>query len=164
MPPWPHWLGDLPTWITTLAVAVAVGQFMIDRERRAREAEREVRAQATQLTSWTVTDAGSDPRAFGVVLSNTSGSTFHDVVVRVRIHAEEQPTIKLLILPPGTYFVRLNRPGEKFPWVFAVERAEHPGHLRPYMRSEEYQVIALDFSDNLGQRWTTDHRARLRPL
>ncbi|WP_157127134.1 hypothetical protein [Cnuibacter physcomitrellae] len=42
-----QWWGDLPTWITTAAVAIAVLQFMADRRRRRAEEDRESKVQAT---------------------------------------------------------------------------------------------------------------------
>ena len=65
--------GDLPTWLTTLAIVVAASQFLLERGRRKEEQERNTREQARQLTVWTVTDPDSEARSYGVILSNTSG-------------------------------------------------------------------------------------------
>ncbi|GAB3623807.1 hypothetical protein GCM10027418_18910 [Mariniluteicoccus endophyticus] len=162
---WPNWMGDLPTWITTLAVVVAAGQFLTDRNRRQAERDREAKAQASRLTAWAVTDPDPEHRRYGVMLSNTSGSTFHDVEVRVRMHgAETERPLRLNILPPGSFCALLNPPGSPFVWDFADSPECHHGHLRPYMKSDKYQILAVCFTDNLGQRWATDHRAVLTLL
>ena len=153
--------GDLPTWLTTLAIVVAASQFLLERGRRKEEQERNTREQALQLTVWTVTDPDSESRSYGVILSNTSGSTFHDVDVQVRLHGSEVPTLSLKILPPGVFFVE-HAQRESYIWRFPVE-PRHCGHseLRPYMKSDKYQVTSLDFTDNAGVRWHSDDRARL---
>lgn len=160
---WPSWLGDIPTWITTAAVAVAAGQFFVDRKRRAAEENREAKAQATQLTAWAVTDADAKPRVYGVVVSNTSGSTFHDVVVEARMHdAKTMRPIELAILPPGDYFIEYNGKDAEYTWAFAVSSDSYNGWLRPYMKSRKYMVVGLTFADNLNQRWSTNEYAVLR--
>jgi hypothetical protein len=159
---WPAWYGDIPTWITTIAVAFAAGQFFVDRKRRAAEENREAKAQATQLTSWAVTDADGQPRVYGIVISNTSGSTFHDVVIDARMHDKPTPRpVELAILPPGDYFIRYNGTDEQYTWSFAVAVDSYNGWLRPYMKSPKYMVRGIAFSDNLNQRWTTNEHAVL---
>ena len=160
----PPWLGDLPTWITTVAVLIAAGQYLGERRRRREEADREARAQATHLTAWTVTDVGEE-RAYGVRLSNTSGSTFHDVQIDAVIHGEQAARpIELTVVPPGDYFVRFNGNDTTYTWNFAQELGEYGGWLRPYMKSDKYRVTGLRFSDNLNQNWVTDDRSVLRVL
>lgn len=156
----PAWLGDLPTWITCVAILVAAFQLRLDRERRQEEQKRSRREQARQLTAWTVTDPGT-PRAYGIMLSNTSGSTFHDVTVRSTLHGETMPPMTLAILPPGEFFVRHDK-DNRYSWDFAVA-VEHCGHseLRPYMQSGKYRVDSVDFVDNADVAWHTDDHARL---
>lgn len=154
-------LGDIPTWITTIAVALAVLQYFADRRRRRAEAEREEKAQASGLTAWTVTDVDPDNRRHGVALRNDSGSTYHDVTVTTRLHGERQRAIALTILPPGEYVIWRNPAGSKFDWGFAQSTREDHSARRPYMNSEKYGVDAIDFSDNLGQHWHSNDRAVL---
>lgn len=162
MPGWPLWLGDLPTWITTLAVGVAVAHFLIDRKRRAAEEERESKAQATGLSAWTVTDVDAKPRrTYGVVIANTSASTFHDVRIHTRLHRREPAPIRLDVLPPGTYFIQHNGESAEHVWEFAVHEKSYGGWLRPYMKSGDYRVTSIDFSDNLDQSWRADQNAVL---
>lgn len=162
---WPGWVGDLPTWITTLAIVLAARQFSLERSRRRAEEERESKAQATGLSAWAVTDVDCDPRIYGVVISNTSGSTFHDVRVRCRLHrSEPERPVELDVLPPGEYFVELNETGNRYTWAFAIEVSTYPGHLRPYMKSADYRVTSIEFSDNLTQRWSADEHAVLRRI
>lgn len=147
------WWGDLPTWITTLAIAIAAAQFVVERRRRRAEENRESKAQASGLIAWTVTDV-EPPRVYGVVVANSSPSAFHDVTITVRLHgAETERPIQLDILPPGTYFVRHNGHGAQHTWDFAVAASSHSGWLRPYMKSDKYRVTSIEFSDNLEQQW-----------
>lgn len=149
----PTWLGDLPTWITTLAIAIAAAQFVFERRRRRAEENRESKAQASELIAWTVTDV-KPPRVYGVVVSNSSRSAFHDVTITLRLHGSEtERPIQLDILPPGTYFVRHNGHGATHTWDFAVDASSYAGWLRPYMKSDKYRVTSIEFSDNLEQQW-----------
>lgn len=158
---WPNWMGDLPTWITTAAVVLAVAQFLADRRRRRAIEDRERKEQARQLTAWVVTDPREDARQYGVVLSNTSGSTFHDIACRITIHGETVDTdLSLLTLPPGTYFVAY-APHSTYRWAFADLASDHDGSLRPYMKTAKYQIESITFSDNLENRWSIDNRAVL---
>ena len=160
---WHEWLGDVPTWITTIAVIIAAVQYFGERKRRAAEGQREARAQATHLTAWTVTDvAGS--RSYGVRVSNTSGSTFHDFRLDATIHGESPRSIELAIVPPGDYYVAYNGLDAEFTRDFAREVGEYGGWLRPYMKSDKYRVNRIQFTDNLGQQWTTDDRAVLAEI
>jgi len=153
--------GDLPTWLTTLAIVVAASQFLLERDRRKEEQARETREQARQLTVWTVTDPDPRSRSYGVILSNTSGSTFHDIEIQVRLHAQDVSPLTLKILPPGTFYVE-HAPQESYTWRFPVDPL-HCDHreLRPYMKSDKYQVTSLSFTDNADVRWHSDDRARL---
>ncbi|WP_456286988.1 hypothetical protein M1D46_06835 [Microbacterium sp. JZ70] len=112
-----------------------------------------------------MTDVERDPRVYGVVVSNTSGSTFHDIVIDVTMHGErvEHP-IEMNVLPPGEYFVMLNPKGSPFAWDFAKHTSEYDGNLRPYTKSDRYRVLGYAFSDNRMQRWTVDERAVLNSL
>lgn len=153
--------GDVPTWITTLAVLLAVVQYLGERKRRRSESDREAREQATNLTVWTVTVMGTD-RRYGVRISNTSGSTFHDVRIHALIHGEARRPIKLLIVPPGDHFVPFNGNDHDYTWDLARDVAEEDSDLRPYMQSDKYRVTSVQFRDNVGQQWATDDRAVLR--
>ena len=113
-------------------------------------------------TAWTVSDIETrDPKVLGVVVSNSSGSTFHDVVITVKIDGSRVPRpISLKILPPGTYFVAY-APKAKFVWDFPLPIEACTGVLQPYMNTDGYQIESIDFADNLNQRWSTDARAVL---
>ncbi|MGD8195298.1 hypothetical protein ACEXQB_012545 [Herbiconiux sp. P18] len=145
-------------------MAIAAIQYLHERRRRRQEAEREARQQATNLTAWTVTDAG-ELRHYGVRLSNTSGSTFHDVHIETVMHGSPvRGPIRLLIVPPGDYYIGLAEKNAPYPWQFARAVEEHDGALRPYMQTDQYRVTSMRFSDNLNQTWVTDDRAVLVAL
>jgi len=151
---WPSWAGDIPTWVTTIAVGFAGGQLVIDRRRRAKEEERDAKSQASKLSAWAASDRSCEPKAFGIVVSNRSGSTFHDVAISAKIHQKTvEQDVEFAVLPPGEYFVELLKDGE---WEFAVESGEHGRALRPYTRTGGYRVLGMSFTDNLDQRWSTD--------
>jgi len=158
-----QWWGDVPTWISSLAIVFAAGSFFLDRRRRAHEREREEKSQATGLSSWVVTDALTRPRVYGVIIANDSGSTFHSVEIVVTLHKQSQQPITLVTLPPGRLFVPLDGEGAggRFSWGYAMLESEYPGSLRPYTVSDGYVVESMAFSDNLTQRWHTDRRAVL---
>lgn len=127
----PDWLGDIPTWIACIAIVFAGFQFMIDRERRREELHRARREQARQLTSWTVSNPEQGQRAYGLVLSNTSGSTFHEVSVEATLHGSRTKPLTLTILPPGEFFIQ-HAPNQRYEWEFAVAVADwRSGELRP---------------------------------
>ena len=154
--------GDVPTWITAGAVVLAALQYLSDRNKRQAEANREAKAQASQLGAWVVTDPSLSPRTCGVVISNTSSSTFHNVELDVKIF--DAPTfapLKLDLLPPGRFYVQYT-PSEKFPWKFATDCSEYDGELRPYMNSDGYLVQQIRFADNLNQKWSTDAHSVLQ--
>lgn|GEM_PF-3115684 len=151
---WPEWAGDIPTWVTTAAVGFAGAQLMVDRRRRRAEENREAKAQASKLSAWAVSDRGASPLVYGVVVSNRSGSTFHEVTVIAKIHKKQASNaIHFAVLPPGDFFVEYLKDGE---WEFAIEASEHCRNLRPYTRTEGYRVLSIAFTDNLEQRWSAD--------
>jgi hypothetical protein len=164
---WPQWAGDLPTWITTIAIGLAALQLFTERKKRAAEEARESKAQASELTSWTVSDP--DTKTYGVVFSNSSRSTFHDVLITAKIHGDVKPPIKLTVLPPGVFFVQhssgsgagSDNPSSSYVWAFPIDSASYAGWLRPYMNSAKYQVMGMTFKDNLKQSWATDSEASL---
>lgn len=159
---WPVWLGDLPTWITTIAVGLAAGQYVAERRRRRDESERESRVQASHLTAWAVTDPGPH-RRYGVRVANSSGSTFHDVRIEAVIHARSVPSPPMLaIVPPGDYFLEFLPSGASASWRLASAVEEYPGTLRPLMQTRDYRVTRVRFTDNRGRHWITDDSASLR--
>jgi len=165
MDEWPRWAGDLPTWITTAAIALAAIQIFAERKKRAAEETRESKSQASELTAWAV----SDPKnaMYGIVFSNTSRSTFHDVEIVAMIHGEILAPVQLRILPPGSFFVRLAKKDASEPgktsrlWDYPIDTSEYQGELRPYMNTDRYQVMSMSFRDNLKQSWETDAQALL---
>jgi len=158
----PTWLGDVPTWITTLAIAFAGFQLLSERQRRLAEQDRASKAQARKISAWAASDRHAEPKAFGVVVSNRSDSTFHDVTVSALIYHKEQPPIRFTVLPPGDYFVELLKEKGEEKWEYAVHVDEYGGHLRPYTGTAGYQVTEIIFTDNLNQRWSADHHMVLQ--
>lgn len=153
--------GDLPTWVTTVAVLFAAVQYFGERARRREEAEREARAQATQFTVWAVSTP-EKPRRYGVRVLNTSGSTFHDVHIKATMHTKKaRRPIDMTIVPPGDFFVDFAGNEEEYTWHFPRDVGEIAGTLRPYMKTDDYRVHEVRFRDNVGVEWSTDDRAVL---
>lgn len=156
---WPLWAGDLPTWITTVAIGLAAVQLLSEHRKRAAEAARESKAQASELTAWTVSDPDATPKVYGVMVSNSSLSMFHDVKISAVMHEKsiDRP-ISLTVLPSGDYFVALPS-GGNYSWSFPF--AMVPGTMRPYMNTSKYKVTGMTFKDNLDQAWATNEHALL---
>ncbi|QAY64073.1 hypothetical protein ET495_13540 [Xylanimonas allomyrinae] len=152
--------------MTTAAVFFAGGQLVLDRRRRETEEDRASKHQASKLSAWAVSDRQSQPLAFGVVVSNRSDSTFHNVAVDAFIHHKQCTQISLTVLPPGEYFVELDQKNSadhrNWAWEYAVEQREHGRSLRAYTGTEGYSVLSIAFTDNLDQRWRADKHMVLR--
>lgn len=147
------WFGDLPTWVTAVAVIFTASQYLLDRRRHQAELFRESRVQASQLSAWPVSDRASKPLAYGVLISNSSGSTFHDVLLQVVLFGDtDLPEISLKVLPPGDYFVQYSKPT----WDFALSKEEYGGFLRPYTQTEKCYVQSMRFVDSHDQAWEVD--------
>lgn len=152
--------GDIPTWITTLAVGFGAYQLFQDRQARQRQAEAEARTQASAVSAW----AGSfrAPQAqlndYGFVITNDSGLPFRDVEVDVTIHGRAYEGVQIMILPAGNYFVELINNGE---WDYATSLEEYSKPVRPYTRTARYRVDAVRFTDALGCRWALDEAGGL---
>lgn len=161
---WPNWMGDLPTWLTTAAIGFAALSYVADRRRHRDEKEREAKAQARNLSAWAVTDVDAEPRVYGVILDNASGSTFHDVKVWATFHNKPaRRQIELYTLPPGQHFVQFNGNDARYTWAFPIPISTYVGSpLVPYTKTEGYQVDRVEFTDNLDQHWAADKHAVLR--
>lgn len=153
-----EWLGDIPTWITALAVVFAIAQYRADRDDRRRAREREERAQATGLTVWPVTDPTEGDRHYGLVLSNTSGSMFHDLRIETTMHDKPAPSLRLRVLPPGEYVAVYTN---EYQWKYPEPVADCTFPLRPYMNSPKYRVRSVVFTDNHQQPWRIDEHTVL---
>jgi hypothetical protein len=155
--------GDVPTWITTLAVGFGAVQLYQDRQARRRETEADARRQAQQVAVWAgvyVPGADGDERekAYGVVLLNDSGLPVRRVEVEAMIHGVARRTLDLRILPPGEFFVAW-KPNET--WAFAVPVADYPHPIHPLTRTPKYLVTEMRLSDSAGRLWRYDADGRL---
>ncbi|MDP9904545.1 hypothetical protein [Arthrobacter bambusae] len=157
----PNWLGDLPTWITTAAIGIAALQYRSERRRRSAEEDRESKAQASRLCAWVAHDKTSEGGygKRGIVIANTSGSTFHDVTIEAQIHKNKPVSVlNLVMLPPGHYYAEHQGDVAAYQWAFPDPIEPSGSQLRPYMKSSDYLVKRIDFRDALGQQWRTDER------
>jgi hypothetical protein len=156
--------GDVPTWITTLAVGFGAAQLYQDRQSRRQQAEADARRQAQQVAAWAgsrrptgAEDAG-EQSTYGVVIRNDSGLPVRQVEVEAMIHGTARRTLELRFLPPGEFLVELS-PNET--WSFAVPVAEYPHPVRPLTRTPKYLVTELRFTDAAGRSWRYDADGRL---
>ncbi|PPG31250.1 hypothetical protein C5B97_05805 [Pseudoclavibacter sp. RFBB5] len=156
--------GDLPTWITTVAVGLAVWQFWHERQRRRAEVDLDRRAQPSRLTTWVVARIGDQPYPIsrGVVVNNHSGTSFNSVQISVKFDNQEMKPINISVLPPGEFFVEFDANSKRWNFAERCEDAKADGTwLRPVMQTEKYTVESVEFSDNKAQRWRTNDRAIL---
>ena len=161
---WPNWLGDLPTWVTSATIVIAALHYRNERGRRRAEEERDSKSQASKLCAWVAFDKASEARygKRGLVIANSSGSTFHDVAIDVQIHKNKPVTsLRLVVLPPGCYYAEHQGEGTDFAWAFPDPMDPADPRLRPYMKSPDYLVRNIEFHDALGQHWRTDERSVL---
>ena len=157
--------GDVPTWITTAAIGLAVLSVLLERKSNAAEEDRNAKSQATKLSTWVVSQPKSTPGILGVVISNSSESTFHDVEIHARFFGMnwDEPII-LNVLPPGKYFAQFRRrkvTGHRAGWAFPIEVTSEPMLFQPYMNTADYGVNGMRFTDNLDQTWLTNEHAVL---
>ncbi|MCD5348447.1 hypothetical protein [Agromyces sp. S2-1-8] len=146
-----EWIGALAACLTAVAVVFAAFQYRLDRSRRRDELDRAAKEQAMRFAAWVVSDR-RPPKQYGVVASNQSRSTFHNVRIDAVLFGESLPEIELNVLPPGDFFVALDQKTRE--WRYAVACAEHGGHLRPYTRTGRYKVRSVSFMDNREATWS----------
>lgn len=145
-----EWVGALAACLTAVAAVFAAFQYRLERGRRRDELDRAAKDQALGFSAWAVSDRRS-PLKYGVVASNRSRSTFHDVRIDAVLFGEQLPKVELNVLPPGDFFIEFNQ--DAWEWEFAVSCAEHGGHLRPYTRTGRYRVRSVNFMDNCEATW-----------
>lgn len=159
-------LGDLPTGFTAGAVVFTASQYGIERRRHRTEVERAARAQAVELSAWTVSDRAISPVPFGVRIANHSHSTFHDIDIHAVLFGNtDLPRISLRVLPPGQYFIRWVPAESQWDYAVSVDEyatQEQTGQLRPYTLTDKYYVAAMHFTDAHDQRWSVDRHMVLR--
>lgn len=152
-------MGDLPTWITTIAVGFAAVQLRNDSKSRAKQAAQEAqqaeferREQARRIWAW----AGSyrapegEENDYGIVVENASRVPFRDVEIVARYHGKKQRPTKVSLLLPGQHFIGLNGDGS---WDFAMTMDEYGLPVRPYTRTDKYGILEIRMTDAAGNRW-----------
>lgn len=168
-------LGDLPTWITALAVLFVFFQYRTDRARRQdkveirkREERREREDLTRRLTAWIATnprDGEAVAKQYFLVISHRSGSMFFDVHITTLVDRDSPTTdrVELNKLPPGQYVVEYERSADgtrKWGWAKSLEELPDTA-LRPLMQSPNYRVTGMEFTDALGERWQVDDQGVL---
>lgn len=157
-------LGDIPTWITAavavVAAVVGLGQYRDQVAVSKENAERERRAQASQLVAWLVVEEQSglnDPAAsppaprWGLLLRNSSELTFSNVRVETNF-GEHKAIAKVVTLPPGDIFLPRGRKTDRYDFGFPEFVANVADDFKP-VNSAKYMVNGLTFRDNQGQHW-----------
>ena len=155
-----EWWVVAPSWIATIAIAIAAMQYRSERTRRRVDLERESRDQATRLAAWVLVGAGEEV-ARGILLQNSSGGFFHDITLDVKWMSSRVPQLKLALLPPGEYLVPLySEYRGVWGWGDARPIDQAPA-LKPKFTTDDYQVTSVRFSDRLGRAWVVDGRGVL---
>lgn len=155
--------GDIPTWITTLAVGFGAYQLFQDRQTRQRQAEAEARTQASAVSAWAGSFRAPEGQSndYGFVIANDSGLPLRDVEVDVTLHGDVYESVDIMVLPAGSFFVELIGKGD---WDYATSLEEYDKPVRPYTRTARYRVNAVRFTDALGCRWALDEAGSLNRL
>jgi len=153
--------GDVPTWITTLAVGFGAVQLFQDRQGRKRQAELDARTQAGAVSAWagSLRATPSQAQEYGLVIANDSGLPIRDVSVDATLHGKPQTKVDIVVLPAGRYFVTLEKDAK---WDYPAVLEEFDRYVRPYTRTERYRVDEITFTDTFGSRWSIDARGRLQ--
>lgn len=134
----------------------------LERERDARDQERERRLIAGSLQAWRATDG----ERWGLVISSSSrdSSVFHDIKIiapanRTGATAEGCMPISIEALPPGQYFVeaRASR-GWGLPDPITPDSAPE---VVPVTKSTKHHVASIEFTDHLGTWWRWEPRTSL---
>lgn len=143
--------GDLPTWVTTLAVLFAAAQLRQSRIASKKESEREARAQADGVWAWAGSCRTEDGKAsaYGVVITNSSPAPIRNVRVSLHLHGNALETELIRVLPPGEYFVERNGSN----WGYPMTLEEFGATIRPYAQTERYMVHSTKFIDAVGTSW-----------
>ncbi|WP_080754870.1 hypothetical protein [Clavibacter michiganensis] len=152
--------GDVPTWITTLAVGFGAAQLYQDRQATKERTERDARVQARALTAWAGSCRDDEQRddEYGVVVRNDSGLPFRDVVLTIVWFGDRQEPVELRLLPPGEYFIRSTKSRG---WDFPISKEEHGRPVRPYTQTSRYAVTEVHATDAAGRRWRMHDDGRL---
>lgn len=168
--------GDLPTWLTTLAIIFAGIQLWHERkDRQARaareqhEREMEIREQAATVAAWPSkvpsADVGTKGKfCFGVLLLNQSGLPIRNMrVVATLFGNDSLPPLTITILPPGAFFVGFDRAEG---WDFARSSDDFETFPIPLTgaREENYKVDEISFRDVNQRRWQINRDGLLAEL
>ncbi|MFD5601390.1 hypothetical protein ACFWHR_15200 [Leucobacter sp. NPDC058333] len=151
--------GDLPTWITTLAVGFAAIQLRQSHRSQVKEDERLRRAQASGVWAWAGSFRGDENNEYGFVAVNSSPAPIRNVKVGLSLHGREIESELLQILPPGEYFVKR----DSDTWDYPLSLAEYGKPVRPYAQSPRYLVHWMEFEDAAGTAWRYSSGRGLEP-
>lgn len=142
--------------ILALKVALAANRTADNARREAkessdssakREAEHAKRALAGSVASWWAADREEEKRRYGVVVSNqsTTNAVFHNVNVMVTGPYSKNETIRMVVLPPGKFFVQQ---GENIPLPVLPSDV-----LDPFTVAHDRSINSIEYDDGLGTRW-----------
>lgn len=152
--------GDVPTWITTIAVGFGAVQLYQDRQSRQRQAELEARSQAGAVSAWagSLRATSNQAQEYGFVIANDSGLPIRDVSVEATLHGSTPAKVDIVVLPAGRYFVK--HLGEN-KWDYPAVLEEFDRYVRPYTRTGRYRVNGVTFTDSSGTNWSIDAQGAL---
>lgn len=117
-----------------------------------REIMRDQREIASNLQAWWVCTEQEDAKKWGILISTTgaNNSVFYEVVLHVLVGGQEI-TRNIAMLPPGKYFVESVRSSNYF--LSNPQPISSLDRYQPLLQAERYAVEAIEFKDQIGQKW-----------
>ncbi|WP_427885475.1 hypothetical protein ACQHIV_24535 [Kribbella sp. GL6] len=119
------------------------------------EDDRELQAQARQVSAWISVKLDGENAPYGIEFTNGSLAPVYDVTVLANdSNGVRQDKLDLTVLPPGRYFAEKIKASYHWAYPDPVEEVGYP--LRPVAKSTKWRVEQLTFRDSANVAWTRD--------
>lgn len=147
----PNWIAAVSTALALIAAGIAA---VFAWRSLQRDASRDERSRALGLSAWWVTGILREKEVWGILISNSASTTFHDVSIRAvgNTHSKAKATIDLRTLPPGRYLVQSMPKTADQPWGAKVALTDDIA-LQPLTNANSRNVQSIDFTDSSALQW-----------
>lgn len=152
------WGEYIPNWIAAVSTAlafIAAGIAAVFAWRSLqRDTSRDERSRALGLSAWWVTGHLLDKEVWGILVSNSASTTFHDVSIRAvgNTHSKANATIDVRTLPPGRYLVQSMPKSADKPWGTKIALTDDVA-LQPLTNANTRNVQSIEFTDSSALQW-----------
>lgn len=137
-----------------LALEAAEQAELHAREAEKREEMRDQRRIASNMQAWWVKETKEDSARWGIILSNTGADNAVFYNVDIRIVSNSTPLrVNIATLPPGQYFLESCRTNSGSPTISYPESIRELRGYQPLLKAKTHAVQAMEFTDQVGQRW-----------